>query len=351
LPALRNITKLCGLRKLGTPCAQCLLAGLFLVIALAIRIRGALNDLWLDEIWSLKLAGQISSPLQVFTKIHQDNNHYLNTLWLYIGGFHGNWVGYRIVSIVTGVGSVALAGVIGLRRDARTACFAMALVAFGYVQILYSSEARGYSAVVFFSFLSFYELEKFLQKQDLRSSVLFSVSSILGFASHLVYLNFFCAAFLWSTWHFIKSDLGAVPVIKRLLVCHAAPAVFVLALYFVDIRHQVALGGMGNGAAIYLNSFAWTLGFPPGRFGIILAGLLATGLFLAGVSILRREGLDSWVFFVGVIVVFPIVLMIVRHSDVLYVRYFIVGMSFLLLLFGVVLGNQSPGGFVGGGFF
>lgn len=324
-----------------------MLTGFFLVIAAALRIRGASNDLWLDEIWSLKLAGQISSPLQVFTNIHQDNNHYLNTLWLYICGFRGDWVGYRIVSIVAGVGSVALAGMIGRRRDARTAGFAMALVALGYVQILYSSEARGYSTVVLFSFLSFYELDKFLEKQDWRSAVLFSISSILGFASHLVFFNFFCAAWVWSAWHFAKSGLGLVPVIKRLLACHAAPAVFLLVLYFVDIRHQVALGGTGNGAAVYLDSFAWTFGSPPGRLGVILAGLLAAGLFLAGVSILRREGVDSWVFFVGVIVVFPILLMIVRHSDVLYVRYFIVGMSFLLLLFGVVLATLWRGDLLG----
>jgi hypothetical protein len=63
LPALRP----------GQICFLCFL----LVAAMAIRICGAWNDLWLDEIWSLTLVGPISSPWQVFTQIHHDNNHYL----------------------------------------------------------------------------------------------------------------------------------------------------------------------------------------------------------------------------------------------------------------------------------
>jgi hypothetical protein len=323
------------------------LLGLLLVIAAAIRINGALNELWLDEIWSLRLAGGISSPLQVFTKIHQDNNHYLNSLWLYLCGFHGNWAGYRIPSIVAGVGGVMLAGMIGRRRNARVACFAMFLVAFSYAQILYSSEARGYSEVVFFSFLSFYALEKYLEKQRWQSALLFSISSILGFASHLVFLNFFCAAILWSGWRFIKSGLGLRRTIKAMLACHGAPAAFLTALYFVDIRHQEVVGGTKNGPGAYVDSFAWTLGAAPGHFGMIASSFLAVVLFIAGIWILRREKADSWIFFIAVILVVPILLMIVRRSDVLYVRYFIVGMAFLLVLLSFVLGTLYQRGLQG----
>jgi hypothetical protein len=51
------------------------IAGSILIVALAavIRIRGAQNDLWLDEIWSLHLASLISGPLGIFTQIHQDS--------------------------------------------------------------------------------------------------------------------------------------------------------------------------------------------------------------------------------------------------------------------------------------
>jgi hypothetical protein len=323
------------------------LLGLLLLTAAAIRIHGALNDLWLDEIWSLRLAGTISSPWQVFTKIHHDNNNYLNTLWLYVSGFRGNWPGYRIPSIVAGVGSVVLAGMIGRRRNARAACFAMLLVAFSYVQILYSSEARGYAEAVFFSFLSFYALEKYMEKQGWRSALLFSISSILGFSSHLIFLNFFCAAILWSGWRFMKSGLGASHMIKAMLACHAAPAAFLMALYFVDIRHQEFGGGTENGPGVYVDSLAWALGAPPGHFGMLSASLLAAVLFIAGLWILRRERSDSLIFFIGVILVVPILLAIVRHSDVLYVRHFLVGMAFFLILFSVVLATLYQSGWPG----
>jgi hypothetical protein len=37
---------------------------------------------WLDEPWSLANADAVRSPLEVFTSVHSDNNHYLYTLYL-----------------------------------------------------------------------------------------------------------------------------------------------------------------------------------------------------------------------------------------------------------------------------
>jgi len=310
---------------------------LLLITAMGIRICGSCNDLWLDEIWSLNLVGNISSPLQVFTKIHHSNNHYLNSLWLYLCGSHGNWPGYRIPSILAGVGSVIMAGMIGRRRGACVACFAMLLMAFSYAQILYSSEARGYAEVVFFSLLSFYALEKYLEKQEWRSAVLFSISSIFGFASQLIFLIFFCAAILWSGWRLVKSGTGLTHAIKAMLACHAAPAMFVMTLYFVDIRHQAFGGGTKNGPGVYVDSFAWALGTLPDRASVVSIALLAIAVFMAGIWILRRENSGSAIFFAGVILVVPVLLAIVRHSDMLYVRYFIIGMAFFLMLFSFVL--------------
>jgi len=321
-----------------SPRLRYLLLGLLLITATALRIYGAANDLWLDEIWSLKLVSNISSPWQVFTKIHHDNNDYLNSLWLYLCGFRGNWPGYRLPSILAGVGSVILAGMIGRRRDARTAGFAMLMVAFSYVQILYSSEARGYSTVVFFSFLSFYALEKYLEKLAWPFALLFSVSSILGFASHLIFLNFFCAAFLWSGWRLVKSGGGAKQAIKAMLACYSAPAAFIIALYFVDIRlMRVGGGTQASLPGIYANSLAWALGAPPGHFFMLATFFLAAAFFTASLWILWREKSDSWIFFTGVILVNPILLAIIHHSDAIYVRHFIVGMAFFLLLFSYVL--------------
>ena len=155
-------------------------SGSVLIVALAavIRIRAAHNDLWLDEIWSLDFVSLIKSPLDVFTKIHHDNNHYLNTLWLYCIGAHGNWLQYRILSIVAGIGTIVLAGLIGRERNIASSLFAMALTTGSYVLILYSSEARGYASAIFFSFLSYYLLDRYLKQQRWTTALLFSLSAV-----------------------------------------------------------------------------------------------------------------------------------------------------------------------------
>ena len=55
-----------------------------LVLSAGLRLLAARGDLWLDELWSLSFARQMTSPLDVWTAIHHDNNHPLNTLYLFV---------------------------------------------------------------------------------------------------------------------------------------------------------------------------------------------------------------------------------------------------------------------------
>jgi len=56
---------------------------LLLGLGFALRLPGMMHDLWLDEIWSITLIRKLSSPLGIFTEIRYDNNHWLNSLYLY----------------------------------------------------------------------------------------------------------------------------------------------------------------------------------------------------------------------------------------------------------------------------
>jgi hypothetical protein len=316
------------------------LVAFLLIAAATIRIFAAGNDLWLDEIWSLLSVRKLASPLEVFTKIHLDNNHYLNSLWLYLFREHDNWPGFRIPSIVLSVGSVAMAGIIARRLNVRATLLAMFLVAFSYMEILYASEARGFASVVFFSFASFYLLERYLEKESWPAALFFSISAILGFASHLIYLNFFCAAILWSGWRLIKSDRGKAQIVKSMLACHAAPAMFFILLYILDVRRL----GVGGGTPASLpGTFAQSLGWAFGGPSFVCITLAAV-LFMAGLLILSRQHSDLLVFFIGVILVFPILMVTLHHSDAIYVRHFIVGSSFLLILISLVLARLCERG-------
>ncbi len=49
-------------------------------------------------------------------------------------------------------------------------------------------------------------------------------------------------------------------------------------------------------------------------------------------QLLWQEKSDSYLLFLGTVVIFPLLLIIVRGSNVIYTRYFIIAIAFLLLL-------------------
>ncbi len=312
-----------------------------LALATALRVCGALNDLWLDEIWSIRLVGTISSPWQVFTGLHMDNNHYLNGLWLYFMGPHEGAFWYRVPSMVAGAGSVALAGLMGRRRNAAAAFFAMLLTGFSYALVLYSSEARGYSSAVFFSFLSFYSLDLYLERPRWQWAALYSLSASLGLASHLVFVSVLLASMAWTVWRLNSIHASRKQIVRSLLSCHAVPALFLAWLYLVDIRQLEEGGGITRLSPIetYGIALAWTLGTPSQHAAKVLLCVASLLILGAGLRLLWREKTGSFLFFGGIILVFPILLAVVRNLGTIYVRYFIISIAFLLILASYLLAS------------
>jgi len=298
-----------------------------------------MNDLWLDEIWSIELVRELHSPFGVFSQTHHDNNHYLNSLFIYFLGQHGNWPGYRVPAVVAGFGGIVLAWFIGRRRDKATAFFATLLVSFSYVMILYSSEARGYAPLVFFCFLCFLVLQSFLERPRWQTAALFSLCAILGFTSHLTFLTFFCASLVWFFTCLLRQKFSLRKIVKWAAACYAVPVIYVLAIYFLDVRH-LQIGG-GTPISVldgYRATLAWTLGGPnDSSLQTITAAVCVVGL-LAGLVIVFRERPDASIFFLAAIVIMPLAMPLLEHGTLHYVRYFIVALGFLLLLIGQVLG-------------
>ncbi|GEM_PF-2437529 len=123
-------------------------AAMFVVAALlatALRVAVIDNDLWLDEVWSVQHAASIESPADIFVSLHHDNNHHLNTLWLWFCGADAGPVQQRLLSLVTGVfaavfwTSGALASdqpgfLLWCKRMLR--CHALAIVCLGGIYLL-----------------------------------------------------------------------------------------------------------------------------------------------------------------------------------------------------------------------
>jgi hypothetical protein len=318
---------------------------LIVIGAALLRVFAALNDLWLDEIWSLNLLSPLSSITQIFTQIHFDNNHYLNSIWLFMTGPHGNWPGYRIPSVIAGIGSVIMAGMIGRRQSRVNALIAMLLIGFSYMQILYSSEARGYSLAVFFSLISYFLLDRYLEQWRLRDGLLFSLSATIGFASQLVFFNFIAAAFLWTLAGLIKLRVDLQRFITTMFCCFGLPLAFFLFIYLVDLSKFLPNGvdfeqeTSVNVIRGLSNALSW------GIAGIAPAGSISQLPLLVIMAVVGYGSRRLWrqdprlrsVFWLSVILLLPGLLAIIRQPNVLYARYFIVGIVFLLILASTVL--------------
>lgn len=315
------------------------ICALIVAAAVIIRVCAAFNDLWMDEIWSVELIRELHSALGVFTQTHHDNNHYLNSLFIYFLGQHGNWPAYRILSEVAGAGTIVVAWFIGARCDKTTALFSMLLVSFSYVLILYSSEARGYAALILFCFLCFLILERFFERPSGKLAMLFSLSAILGFTSHLTFLIFLSASLVWFCVRLHRLNFSVPKIAGWIAVCYAAPVIYLLALYVVDLRYLQIGGGTpisvldGYGATL-----AWALGGPTASPLQLVTGAICVAGLLWGLFILIRQRSDEWVFFFCAIVAFPLAMPLFEHGTLHYVRYFSVALGFLLLLLGRVLG-------------
>ncbi len=150
------------------------IAAIVLVVAVALRLAGSANDLWLDEIWASAVANEMHSVFDTFT-LHHEINHHLYTIWLYLIGPNGSALAYRSLSLAAGAASVAVAGLIGRRRSDATGVIAMLLVGLSYELVLFSSEARGYSMLVLCALLSYYFLDSYLARPHWRSAALYGV--------------------------------------------------------------------------------------------------------------------------------------------------------------------------------
>lgn len=57
-----------------------------ILLSSVLFVFAALGDLWFDEIWSVAFAEMAETPLDLLIYFQHDNNHLLNTLFIYAIG-------------------------------------------------------------------------------------------------------------------------------------------------------------------------------------------------------------------------------------------------------------------------
>src|SRR6266542_3708203 len=235
---------------------------LFMLVSLALRVPGMFHDFWFDEAWSYLLVRQfVSSPLDVLTRVHIDNNHPLNSWFLYALGDRTAWFIYRIPSLVLGVASVALAGRIMARRGGPHAAAAMILVGGSYPLIVYASEARGYGPMIFFVLLAIEAYESYRLTRGWPALITFWAAIVLGSLSHLSFLHVYAAILLWWLYDERQRTARVRDAAKNLAIGHAVPLLFLATLYAVYVRHLGIAGGEPAGLrSVIAETLAVTLG-------------------------------------------------------------------------------------------
>ena len=180
------------LSRLALPMAAALL-----LLGFWLRWQGADGSLWLDELWTLDFLSRLDSPLQIFIGPYLDNNHQLNSLYLY---FLPEITAPRVLrgfAIACGTAGVLAAGLIGARRGAAGLLIYMAVFAVDFPYVSLGSEARGYAGLHLCWLLAIYLAEPREDGGAVRRRWALAAVALLGTLSHLLFVFGLVAIALW----------------------------------------------------------------------------------------------------------------------------------------------------------
>lgn len=333
-----------------------LVAGLVALVAFLLRLGASLDEFWLDEIWSWALVReQARSPLDILLVIRHDNNHPLNSLWLYLLGPDVDWRWYRLPAVLFGTATVLLARQI-VRSDGPQAVAAITVLMLpAYLLIHYSSEARGYAGLLFFFAAATLLLTRLLPaagtplvgRLDRRwwlQIVGFWLCLTGGMLSHASFVSAEIALGLWSLTRIVRTRGTWTRRATLLALLFGVPLLNTALLWLVNLSGmQIGGGGIENPWLVAAQTASLMLGGPAEGEGILLvAGVVAVAL-LCQLIHQWRVGDDRWVLWLALLVV-PGVLIVVLGRQEVYPRYFLTTVLGVLLALGDLLGRALTRG-------
>jgi hypothetical protein len=303
-------------------------------VGTVVRVFAAQNDLWFDEVWTLELLRErVHSFGDVFINIKHSNNHHLCSLWMWLVGQNASALVYRLPSVLASIGTIVLAGLIGLRQSRLEGCVAVILTSWSYLLIHFGTEARGYSLSIFFALLAWYALQQFEERRSWAWRIVFWIAAVLGFLAHLEFAICFAGLVVWALWRFGRYRPQWRQAVPDLFALFTVPVVILLAFYFVAIRGMEVGGGPEwQVTPLLIKTGSYMLGGPASGAAAGIAALLAVASIYVVLVYLMFERDDRWIFY-AVVITAPIGLIPILLLVPLSVRYFMISVaaSFLLL--------------------
>ncbi|MDQ7246736.1 hypothetical protein [Dongia sedimenti] len=321
------------------PAMAWLAGGIALSLGLALRIRGAEGDLWLDEIWSLRLVALLREGRFLVESLAVDNNHYLNTLFLLLVGPDAPAPVLRSFSILLGLAAVPVAGT-AMRRIGLSGMIAgMTVFAAAYLFVNYGSEARGYAGLILMTLLALVLVERGLEKPERATATALGIVAVAGFLFQpimVLSLGLLGLWALWASWRAsgdVKRSVQAtwrlfMPALAGLLpiVVLIGGAVFRSGTYLIAAKTPFSPANLLQG---YAGLFRALLGIPDAVPDLLVLAVPLVTLIAVGM-VLRSTRTSLGII---ALILFPLMVLVVQPPNVQFPRYYLAsGVVFLLLL-------------------
>jgi len=329
------------------------------VIATVLRAIALNQQLWFDEI--VALVNSVRMPLGVIlTTYTSQNQHTLYSILargsIFVFGEHP-WT-LRLPAVMFGVASIpALYSLGRLVTAGREALLAAALLVVSYHHVWFSQNARGYTAMLFWTLLATYLFLRGVQGAGYRIWIAYGIVMTLGLYTHLT-MSFVAVShaliYLWLVRACIRNRNGLPRNVWLPLLGFLLTGLLTLALYAPLLPQLLAHTVVQNGPAIHWEwknplwlALATLRGLRIGAGGsllvVVTAGLIAfTGL----ASYWRQDRHLVGVLLLPVLVT-AVVMLALEHN--LWPRFFFfaIGFAFLLLVRGAMVWGEQGARLVG----
>jgi hypothetical protein len=319
-----------------------------ILLGSAIIILCARGELWFDEVLSLQWAKNAAAPWQLLTLYRHDNNHLLNTFWMWLVGPGAPELLLRSFSIACGVATLILLYLLAGLLSPRVRLVPLILAAGSYALVLYSSEARGYAPALASSLGCLWIWLRHEGRPTLGSVPAFWALALAGLLSHPSIVYVLAAIGCWQLCRKRESLRAWLGDLRAALWWLAVPGLLAVVLFFAFFRGMDVAGGPTlPPAVIAAEFFRYGLGLPGSENHPWATAVTGVFLILAALvwGVHRFSG--QRVFFTAALLVLPGVAYWVAGREYVYFRYFLVCLPLLFLLLGCLaerLWSSSAGG-------
>lgn len=217
-------------------------AVLVLLAGMLLRLYASTFQLWLDEIWALDASRTINSLSGLFSSSLLNGHFSLYTLWLGLFPSETDPLVLRAPSLLcAGIQLYATWQIANRWWGPRTALAALSASAASFFFLVYATEARSYAVVGAIGPLLLLVAERYHQRCNIASAMIFTALFALGTLFHLSIVPFYVMIGLYSLITML-SKYGFLRGTWNTLGLHALPLGFFCALYATKLR------GLGEGS-------------------------------------------------------------------------------------------------------